>query len=47
MCAVGNIQRNTLDLKVSFAYQSTQPVAARHTPFIDIGSFKVTVVIDF
>lgn len=47
MCAVGNMQGNTLDLNVSFAYESTQPVAARHTAFIDTGSFKVTVVIDF
>lgn len=46
MCAVGNMQGNTLDLNVSFAYESTQPVAARHTAFIDMGSFKVTVVID-
>lgn len=47
MCAVGNMQGNTLDLSVSFAYESTQPVADRHTAFIDTGSFKVTVVIDF
>lgn len=47
MCAVGNTQGNTLDSNVSFAYESAQPVAARHTTFTDTGSFKVTVVIDF
>lgn len=47
MCVVGNIQGNTLDLNVSFAYESAQPVAARRTAFTDMGSFKVTVVIDF